>query len=73
MLVLLTDCLTLFPLALFEGIEDIYEGEVIALWVLKLSVTQSRLMGHTRRRLQEAARCYKKTDSAWSAKQNRTL
>lgn len=48
-------CLTLFSLALFEGIVDVYEGEVIAFRMLKLSVTQGGLVAHASRWLQEAA------------------
>lgn len=47
--------LTLFSLALFEGIVDVYEGEVIAFRMLELSVTQGYLVGHVSRWLQEAA------------------
>lgn len=48
-------CLTLFSLALFKGIVDVDEGEVISFWVLELPVTLHCLVGHARRRLQEAA------------------
>lgn len=46
--------LTLFSLALFESVVDVYEGEVIAFRVLELSVTLDCLVGHASRWLQEA-------------------
>lgn len=46
----------MFSLALFKGIVDVDEGEVIAFRMLKLSVTQGCLEGHASRWLQEAAR-----------------
>lgn len=48
--------LTLLSLALFEGVVDVDEGEVVAFRVLELPVTLNYLVAHASRRLQEAAR-----------------
>lgn len=48
--------LTWFSLALSECVVDVYEGEVIPLWVPELSVTLDCLVAHTSRGLQKATR-----------------
>ena len=51
--------LTWVPLAPFEGVVDVDEGEVVSLRVVEPSVTLVRLVDHASRWRQEAARGWK--------------
>lgn len=48
--------LTWVPLTLFEGLVDIDEGEMVALWVLELHVAMGGLHFQVGRRNQETGR-----------------
>ena len=48
--------LTWFPLAPFEGVVDVDEGEVVSLGVMEPSVALMRLVDHASRGRQETAR-----------------
>ena len=50
--------LTRFPLAPFEGVVDVDEGEVVSLRVVESSVTLVRFVDHASRGRQETARCW---------------